>query len=699
MRLGLSSPGALGKLPKLPKPVLSRGEGIAKQSKLVAQTIRPHGYRVIISYFEEDPKLGKTKPIPWLTSNQLRFRLFPSAFEFPASTARKPSGTYLRNRAAKTKGFPMKRTAGLIFALVMQSVIFAAAGQCQSFVGKQGTKFVYQGNNITFYGSTFFPSPIGGTSAWHTTTFPTYIDQMIALAQQAGQNILRPTDYWDKSTPNQNPQDPVVWSNMDHLVSACKAHGMFVLMDISAFKWLLTANGQNITDPNNWSSFIDFVAARYRNEPTVAFWSIMGEPAVPTTSSEADSLVAFYDAVTTRLRTDDPNHLIAAGAFNHMEDHPEFSWWQRIYSLANNDVPGYKTYSQNDLNLIPTITNFTNSISKPAVDEEFGMPQDTGDCSFSGTSFNSINTDRADFFKNVYNGGLAGGVVGFQFWNLGNEVTSTSFEVSSNFPCLWAVLQQFSPPAQPPMGLSATATSSSEIDLSWNANAETTVTGYNVYRSVTSGFTPSSANRIAAGVTTTSFANTGLAAATTYFYLVTAINQLGKESGPSHQASATTQAGGPPPAPTNLTATAGNTQVSLSWTASSGASSYHVKRATVSGGPYTTVGSPTATSFTDSGLNNGTTYFYVVTAVNAAGESGNSNQASATPQAGTIKAISIDFVGNGVTPMGSAESAGVVAKTNWNNAAGSSGTGQALHDETGAATSAKLSWTADHLTA
>jgi len=157
--------------------------------------------------------------------------------------------------------------------------------------------------------------------------------------------------------------------------------------------------------------------------------------------------------------------------------------------------------------------------------------------------------------------------------------------------------------------------------------------------------------------------------------------------------------GGPPAAPTNLTATAGNAQVSLSWTASSGASSYHVKRATVSGGPYTTVGSPTATSFTDSGLSNGTTYFYVVTAVNSAGESGNSNQASATPQAGTLKSISINFVGNGVTPMGSAESAGVVAKTNWNNAAGSSGTGQALHDETGAATSATLTWTANHLTA
>jgi len=141
--------------------------------------------------------------------------------------------------------------------------------------------------------------------------------------------------------------------------------------------------------------------------------------------------------------------------------------------------------------------------------------------------------------------------------------------------------------------------------------------------------------------------------------------------------------------------------VSLTWNASSGATSYHVKRATVSGGPYTTVGSPTSTSFTDTGLTNGTTYFYVVTAVNSAGESGNSNQASATPTSGggTVNAISINFVGNGVTPMGSSESAGVAPKTNWNNAAAASGSGQVLKDETGTSTSAMLTWAANPLTA
>jgi len=86
-----------------------------------------------------------------------------------------------------------------------------------------------------------------------------------------------------------------------------------------------------------------------------------------------------------------------------------------------------------------------------------------------------------------------------------------------------------------------------------------------------------------------------------------------------------------PSVPTGLTATAGDTQVTLSWSASSGATSYNVKRATTSGGPYSTITSPTATSYTDAGLANGVTYYYVVSAVNGVGESANSTPANATP--------------------------------------------------------------------
>jgi hypothetical protein len=88
-----------------------------------------------------------------------------------------------------------------------------------------------------------------------------------------------------------------------------------------------------------------------------------------------------------------------------------------------------------------------------------------------------------------------------------------------------------------------------------------------------------------------------------------------------------------PPAPAGLTlVTAGNSQLLLSWSAVSGATGYRLKRATTSGGPYTLVASPTGTSYTHTGLTNGTTYYYVVAAANEAGEGANSSQLAATPR-------------------------------------------------------------------
>jgi fibronectin type 3 domain-containing protein len=87
-------------------------------------------------------------------------------------------------------------------------------------------------------------------------------------------------------------------------------------------------------------------------------------------------------------------------------------------------------------------------------------------------------------------------------------------------------------------------------------------------------------------------------------------------------------------APTNVTALAGNAKVDLSWFASTGATGYNIKRSTTAGGPYTSVASNvTGSPYTDTTVTNGTTYYYVITAVNATGESANSAQVSATPQA------------------------------------------------------------------
>ncbi|HEY0550891.1 MAG TPA: metallophosphoesterase [Verrucomicrobiae bacterium] len=94
--------------------------------------------------------------------------------------------------------------------------------------------------------------------------------------------------------------------------------------------------------------------------------------------------------------------------------------------------------------------------------------------------------------------------------------------------------------------------------------------------------------------------------------------------------------GGAPNPPAGLSAIPGDSQVALTWNTSGGATSYKVKRATTPGGPYTTIApNVTATSHTDTTVANGTTYYYVVSAVNADGESANSTQVSATPNPAT----------------------------------------------------------------
>src|SRR5258708_670217 len=101
----------------------------------------------------------------------------------------------------------------------------------------------------------------------------------------------------------------------------------------------------------------------------------------------------------------------------------------------------------------------------------------------------------------------------------------------------------------------------------------------------------------------------------------------------------------PPATPIGLTATPANAQVGLSWTANSGASSYNVKRSTTSGGPYTTVGTSFAAAYTDAGLTNGTTYYYVVSAVNFTNETANSSQVSAKPGIGVVFFLDVNYSG------------------------------------------------------
>ncbi len=179
-----------------------------------------------------------------------------------------------------------------------------------------------------------------------------------------------------------------------------------------------------------------------------------------------------------------------------------------------------------------------------------------------------------------------------------------------------------SAPPSAPTNLVATS-GDTQVMLSWTQSAG--ATSYDIYRATTSGAEGSKASGTATG---TSYTDTGLANGDQYFYTVAAVNADGT-SAQSTEVAATPAATGPP-APTGLIAIAGNMQVSLSWTASAGATSYNVYRGTSSGGESSTaVGMTTGTAYTDSGLSNGVTYYYEVAAVDGMGTSARSNEAAA----------------------------------------------------------------------
>jgi fibronectin type 3 domain-containing protein len=183
-----------------------------------------------------------------------------------------------------------------------------------------------------------------------------------------------------------------------------------------------------------------------------------------------------------------------------------------------------------------------------------------------------------------------------------------------------------------PTNLSATR-GNGQVALTWTApasNGGSAITAYKLYR----GTATNAETLIQTLGNVTSYTDISLANGTTYFYKVTAVNTVG-ESALSIEASATPAT--LPGAPAGLTATAGNNQVSLSWTAPSNGgaaiSAYKVYRSATSGAEaiLTTLGN--VTTYTNTGLVAGTTYFYKVSAVNAVGEGTLSGEASAIPTA------------------------------------------------------------------
>ena len=247
----------------------------------------------------------------------------------------------------------------------------------------------------------------------------------------------------------------------------------------------------------------------------------------------------------------------------------------------------------------------------------------------------------------------SGLATGTYYYKVTAEDAAGNLSPSSNQAT--ATVADATPPTAP-SNLTATPTGST-VNLSWTAATDNVaVTHYNLHRGTTSGFTPTTANRIAQP-TGTSFANTNVPAGT-HFYKLTAEDAAGNIGPVSNTATATVADTTAPTAPTGLTANGGAGQATLSWTAATdnvAVTRYNLHRSTTSGFTPTTanrIAQPTGTSYNDTGLAAGT-HHYKVTAEDAAGNlSPPSTQATATvtapPVTGLVAAYGFDE-GTGTT--------------------------------------------------
>ena len=177
-----------------------------------------------------------------------------------------------------------------------------------------------------------------------------------------------------------------------------------------------------------------------------------------------------------------------------------------------------------------------------------------------------------------------------------------------------------------------------EVSLSWSSPPSASgapASGYNVYESTVPGHEPSTPINGSSPVTSTSYAVTGLANGTKYYFEVTALNSAG-EGAPSNEASAVPAAA--PAAPTSVSAVAGNAEVSLSWVrppsnGGTAVTTYNVYQSTSAGAQGAQVAQVAGTAYTATGLRNGGTYYFEITAVSSVGEGAPSVQVTATPVA------------------------------------------------------------------
>jgi hypothetical protein len=184
-----------------------------------------------------------------------------------------------------------------------------------------------------------------------------------------------------------------------------------------------------------------------------------------------------------------------------------------------------------------------------------------------------------------------------------------------------------------PINVSASALSSSSIQITWSAPSYGNVSWYNIWRSSSAYGTYTQIDYVSGSVR--SYTNTGLSSSTTYYYMVDAENSAGRSSQSSYTYATTNSSISVPGTPTDVSASAlSSNSIQISWNAPSygTVTYYNIWRSSSAYGTYTEIGyvSGSTRTYTNTGLSSSTTYYYKVDAQNSAGRSAQSSYTSAT---------------------------------------------------------------------
>ncbi len=396
--------------------------------------------------------------------------------------------------------------------------------------------------------------------------------------------------------------------------------------------WIGSGSGGGVAGnwiPENPTS--NQVITVWSDKPGKLHWGV-NTWTLPHASYWPAGSVAFGDgkSIETSMSKTGDTYLIQIGPFNNSA--------QEITKI--NFVFHYDDNSWGKDQII-AVTKATNDVTPPA------PPQNI--VGTSGNGFADIvwlaNTEQDLNGYNVYRGTTASGP-----WTKDNSTliakTSTYYRVSSlsngtTYYFYVTALDNADTPNQsessaiisikpeaiditPPSqitGLTAGA-GIQTVNLSWSASKQTDVCGYNVYQKTSStGYT-----KISSLITAVTYRAEGLTSGETYFYYITAQDTAGNQSDSSLIVSATPTDVPPPAMPANFAAAAANQQVLLSWRANTeldlkGYKLYYKIWPADAGTPYQLVDSisyldKTVTNYTDTGLSNGETYTYYISAIN-----------------------------------------------------------------------------------